>query len=338
MEKRNKNLKNMINPLFYRSTPADVWTGRNDGTDLAVQRWHQRIIRIDLQAENVSLPPAGDQGIALIGFSCDEGVRRNGGRTGAKDGPAHFRKASCNLPVHLTEDAVFLDLGDIICTDQNMEEAQLSLAQTVAFALSNGYQPFVIGGGHEVAYGHYTGIKNHVKPAESIGIINFDAHFDLREPNENGTNSGTGFLQIARDCQSDGKPFRYLPVGIQQNSNTKYLFDTASNLKVNYIPAEGFMVSRAEEIRIQLEEFITGSTHIYLTICMDVFSSSFAPGVSAAAFSGLIPDAFFFSCLQTVLASGKVISMDIAECNPVYDQDQRTAKLAAALAFRMINP
>ena len=96
------------------------------------------------------------------------------------------------------------------------------------------------------------------------------------------------------------------------------------------------MAANQEVIKRQLEEFIAGSSHIYLTICMDVFSSSFAPGVSAAAFSGLIPDAFFFSCLKSVMAGGKVISMDIAECNPVFDQDQRTAKLAAALAFSMI--
>ncbi|KIO76296.1 hypothetical protein TH53_15715 [Pedobacter lusitanus] len=332
----------MINSSFYRKTSADTWTGRNDGTDLAVQRWHQRILLVDLGTENTILPPAGQKGIALIGFSCDEGVRRNGGRVGAKDGPAHFRKACCNLPVHFADDTVFLDLGDIICTDQDMEGAQHSLARVVAFALASGYKPLVIGGGHEVAYGHYTGINNYVnavettKNTDSIGIINFDAHFDLREPNENGTNSGTGFLQIANDCKASEKPFRYMPVGIQLNSNTRYLFDTAAGLGVKHIPAEQFMVSEQEKIRLQVEEFIAGSTHIYLTICMDVFSSSFAPGVSAAAFSGLIPDAFFFACLKSVIASGKVISMDIAECNPVFDQDQRTAKLAAALAFSMI--
>lgn len=333
MEKRNNR---MIDSLFYRKTLAETWSGRNDGTDLAVQRWHQRVILVDLLRGVIPLLSPGQQGIALIGFSCDEGVRRNGGRVGAKDGPAHFRKACCNLPVHFPEDTVFLDLGDIVCTDQDMEGAQRSLSEVVSFALANGYRPLVIGGGHEVAYGHYKGIDGYIDQGDSIGVINFDAHFDLREPNAHGTNSGTGFFQIAEDCKASGKPFRYMPVGIQLNSNTKYLFDTAAGLGVQHIPAEGFMASNQDLIQRQLDDFIAGSTHIYLTICMDVFSSSFAPGVSAAAFSGLIPDAFFFSCLKAVMASGKVISMDIAECNPVFDQDQRTAKLAAALAFSMI--
>ena len=333
MEKRNNR---MIDSLFYRKTLAETWSGRNDGTDLAVQRWHQRVILVDLLPGVIPLLSPGQQGIALLGFSCDEGVRRNGGRVGAKDGPAHFRKACCNLPVHFPDNAVFLDLGDIVCMDQDMEGAQRSLSEVVSFALASGYRPLVIGGGHEVAYGHYKGIDGYIDKGDSIGVINFDAHFDLREPNAHGTNSGTGFFQIAEDCKVSGKPFRYIPVGIQLNSNTKYLFDAAAELGVQHIPAAGFMASNQELIQHQLDEFIAGSTHIYLTICMDVFSSSFAPGVSAAAFSGLVPDAFFFSCLKAVMASGKVISMDIAECNPVFDQDQRTAKLAAALAFSMI--
>ena len=36
----------------------------------------------------------------LIGFACDEGVRRNGGRVGAKDGPRAIRAALANLAWH----------------------------------------------------------------------------------------------------------------------------------------------------------------------------------------------------------------------------------------------
>ena len=63
----------MIDSSFYRKTSIDTWNGRNDGTDLAVQRWHQRIILVDLEKENITLPTVDQKGIALIGFSCDEG-------------------------------------------------------------------------------------------------------------------------------------------------------------------------------------------------------------------------------------------------------------------------
>jgi len=325
-----------LNPLFYTKTPNQLWTGRNDGDHPLVQRWHQRIVPIDLLSGEVPVL-SNKKGIALIGFACDEGVKRNGGRTGAKEGPDHFRKASCNLPVHFEEDVLFVDLGNVRCANENMEEAQQTLAIIICHVIKAGYQPLVIGGGHEVAYGHYSGIRKAVKSTATIGIINFDAHFDLREATVNGTNSGTGFLQIANDCRSANQKFRYLPIGIQKNSNTKYLFETAANLGVKCIPSDRFQPLLQQELQQEIDNFISGSTHIYLTICMDVFASSVAPGVSAPAYSGLFPDPFFFSVLASIVASGKVISMDIAELNPTYDQEQRTAKLVAALAFNTIN-
>lgn len=325
-----------LNPAFYSKTNAEIWNGRNDGDDLSVQRWHQRIIPVDLLSQDITIPVKGHKGIALIGFACDEGVRRNGGRTGAKNGPDHFRKASCNLPVHFEEDLIFIDLGNIICDNGDMEKAQETLAQVISYTLKTGYQPMVIGGGHEVAYAHYIGISNHIEKTDTIGIINFDAHFDLREPGENGPNSGTGFHQIAENCKTADRQFNYLPIGIQKNSNTKQLFETADNLGVNYILSDQVQPLQLQKLSIKIEEFIAASNHIYLTICLDVFSSSAAPGVSATAYSGLFPDPFFFSILNQILASDKVISMDIAELNPEHDQEQRTAKLAAALAFTMI--
>ena len=322
-----------LNPLFYTCTPAEIWSGRNDGNHPSVQRWHQRIISVNLLSSAIPVLPSGKKGFALIGFACDEGVKRNGGRTGAKDGPDHFRKASGNLPVHFEEDAVFLDFGNVICDHRDMEQAQQTLAAIITELITSGYQPLVIGGGHEVAYAHYCGIRNAVPQMDSIGIINFDAHFDLREPGINGTNSGTGFLQIAQDCASIGQPFRYMPIGIQQNSNTKSLFETADRLGVCYITADRFQPLNHPELLQEIEHFISRSAHIYLTICMDVFSSSAAPGVSAPAYCGIYPDPFFFTILQRIIASGKVISSDIAELNPLYDLEQRTAKLVASLAF-----
>jgi len=324
-----------LNPLFYTQTKAEIWNGRNDGDHPLAQRWHQRIIPIDLLSTEIPVLSTAQKGTALIGFACDEGVKRNRGRAGAKEGPDHFRKASGNLPVQFKEDTIFLDCGNVLCENGDMEEAQRTLALIVTSLIQAGYQPLVIGGGHEVAYAHYSGIRNAIKETDTIGIINFDAHFDLREPAENGTNSGTGFLQIANDCNSVNQEFRYMPIGIQKNSNTKLLFETADHLGVNYITSDWFQPLKYEDLQQKIAAFISGSTNIYLTICMDVFSSSVAPGVSAPAYTGLFPDPFFSSILNLILASGKVISMDIAELNPTYDHDQRTAKLVAALAFTM---
>ena len=224
-----------------------------------------------------------------------------------------------------------------------MEQAQQELAKLVETALGQGYQPLITGGGHEVTFGHYLGIHQYLhkisadEAKNSLGIINFDAHFDLREPAENGTHSGTGFFQIARHSQENARPFNCLPIGIQQISNTRHLFSTAENLGISHISAQQFNPLREKEILEQISQFMERSAHIYLTIDLDVFSVAVAPGVSAPAYSGIFPDHLFFSCLDLIISSGKLISMDIAEYNPVYDTDQHTARLAAALAFRMIS-
>ncbi|WP_316778201.1 formimidoylglutamase [Pedobacter antarcticus] len=326
-----------INRLNYKCTAQENWQGRTDGIDFSQQRWHQRIRCIDLQQEEIPISSSGETAFALIGFSSDEGVRRNGGRPGAVNGPAAFRKACANLPVHFNEETNVYDLGDIYCADGDLEKAQQELAKLVTSALQSGLIPLLIGGGHEIAYGHYCGINAAVNSKKSIGIINFDAHFDLREKGSTGFSSGTGFLQIANDCLQSGKTFNYLPVGIQRNGNTRALFLTAEKLGVAHIPAALFAAKSQDEVLEKIKAFIDSVDHVYLTICMDVFSAAFAPGVSAPAFTGIHPDHFFFSCLDFLIKSNKIISMDVAELNPVYDEADRTAKLTAAIAFQLLS-
>jgi len=69
---------------------------------------------------------------------------------------------------------------------------------------------------------------------------------------------------------------------------------------------------------------------------MDAFNVAYAPGVSAVNIQGLAPDRVFLSLIHRIVATGKLLSFDIAEVNPTYDIDGRTAKLAAFLAYDII--
>jgi formiminoglutamase len=122
--------------------------------------------------------------------------------------------------------------------------------------------------------------------------------------------------------------------GIQKLSNTQVLFDRAEALGVAYITPELMRKDYAGSIR-KLNEFIDRMDQIYLTICLDVFNASFAPGVSAPNPLGIQPhDAL--ELIRTVKASGKIIVADIAEMNPLFDIDQRTARLAASMVFELL--
>ena len=83
-----------------------------------------------------------------------------------------------------------------------------------------------------------------------------------------------------------------------------------------------------------IDRIIDQNEMIYLSLCLDVFSAAYAPGVSAMQPLGLTPW-HVIPLIRQLAASGKVISYDIAELSPRYDIDQRTAKLAANLIYEI---
>jgi len=304
---------------YYQQPVA--WTGRIDGTDEEVSRWHQRVQCVDL-----SLPLPEGEGVVLLGFAVDEGVRRNKGRVGAAAGPAALRQAMGGFPVHF--DGLLMDGGNIICPDEDLEAAQQALSGAVQLIKRAGHTPVLLGGGHEITYGHAHGLYQSM-PGKRLGLINFDAHFDLRPE---GVSSGTGFWQLSQEHS----PFQYLALGIQQLGNTQQLFRIAGELDALYLEADAFHFQDRTVLQAALAAFIREADKLYLTIDLDVFATAYAPGVSATAYNGIRPDGLFLECYRTILQSGKLAGMDIAELNPSFDIDQRTAKLGAAFIFEAV--
>ncbi|SDD87430.1 formimidoylglutamase [Sporomusa acidovorans] len=326
--------------LNNRYVPADmsVWRGRIDSEDnYDAFRWHQWIRAINLNSPD-RLPVAGKLGFVLLGFCCDEGIRRNYGRTGAAKGPDAIRRELANLPCNFSQEVLLFDGGNILCPDEDLEASQAALANAVARVRELGLFSLVLGGGHELALGHYRGHRKYLadsKQLPEIGIVNFDAHFDIR-PFAHGSSSGTMFRQIAQETIAAGQKFHYLCMGIQRYSNTLELFKTAARYGVVYIPAEEINVKGDWNVIEKLDEFMKATKNIYITVCADVFSTAFAPGVSAAQPLGLNPEDVL-KYLKHILRSEKVIGFDIAEVSPRFDQDSTTASLAKVLIFSVVN-
>lgn len=297
-----------------------IWQGRLDGEELLYHRIFQRV-----KAEsNYDLISTND--FVLHGFAVDEGVRRNKGRQGAKDAPDVIRKNMSNFPV-IRPDFSLLDFGNITCEDGNLENTQNELAKNVSKVLLKGGKSLVLGGGHEVTFGHYRGVKTAFQE-QKIGIVNFDAHFDNRQPeNGVGASSGTGFWQIAQEGEINS-----LHIGIQRNSNTLKLFDTAHQFGMKYILADELFFENLPSIYERVNELADSVDFLYMTICMDVFNASIAPGVSASAYNGIFADAAFMHVYRHILRNEKLIALDIAEVNPDLDIQDHTARLAASLA------
>ena len=300
----------------YSKPKSEIWTGRKSNQGLYL---HEKVAIVDIAKVSRSI----EKSFTILGYCCDEGVKRNQGRPGAVNGPDAIRQQLAKMSNHLGDSTRFIDVGSVLCPDGNMEASQQLLSEQVTTLLNQNTFPIVLGGGHDLAYGHYQGIINHIPDNKTLGIINFDAHYDLRS-NENGNNSGTPFYQIAKENNSKNRSFHYLCLGIRADANDTHLFRTASNFGVETIMRSDFNHEKWPAIKNRLAGFLKKVDVVYVTIDLDGFSSAYAPGVSAASPMGFDPE-IVLRCLLEIINSDKLISLDLAEMNPSYDRDGQTA-------------
>lgn len=324
MEKRALNGR-------YRPPSKELWRGREEKNGDAYL--YQIAKMADLRG---GMAAAEKNSFAIIGFASDEGVKRNLGRPGAFEGPLSLRESLGALPYCGKEPLNLFDCGDIVCSDGDLESAQQALASAVEELLSKNYHPLIAGGGHEVAWGSYQGAAAALK-GKKFGIVNFDAHYDLRRTLDKGKgSSGTPFYQMQQERRERSLDFNYLCIGLQRYGNTRELFERASALSVETLFAEELFFRPMSDHKHLLKSFIDRCDLIGLSLCLDVFSSAIAPGVSAPQPLGLNPWQVI-PLIRELAACNKTLYMEIAELSPRHDVAGQTSKLAAAIACDYIH-
>ncbi|MCJ2376184.1 formimidoylglutamase [Vibrio sp. ZSDZ34] len=312
-----------------------IWSGRTDKEDgLKGLRVHNSVIQAPL---NGILQQ--DPSVVLIGFETDTGVKRNQGRIGAAKGPNHLRQCLANFAWPLN--STLIDAGNIACQRGELEQGQATTALVISQLLD---QHFVItlGGGHEIAWSSFSGLAQHLRQHEAsprIGIINFDAHFDLREYRSDEyalcASSGTPFTQISDYCLTSNLDFNYLCIGVSPTSNTQALYNKARELHVGYIE-DSAINSRNEDAHLAtIQHFIDTVDVVYLTIDLDVFPAAQMPGVSAPAAFGVSYENLWPLIAQVLKNKHKLKLADLAELNPDFDIDNHSGRLAARLCWEI---
>ncbi|QHM69805.1 formimidoylglutamase [Mixta intestinalis] len=310
----------------WRSVSPDIWQGRDDTQEAAnALRLFQTTRRYsDFSPEQVQ------EEITLIGFECDEGVKRNHGRPGAAQAPDVLRRSLANMASH-QEHQRLADLGNIFVSADNLEDAQQTLREAVLACQRAGKRTLVLGGGHETACGHGLGVLD-AFPKKKVGIINLDAHLDLRHATH--ATSGTPFRQLAQYCDTQQRDFRYACFGLSMAANTQALLDEAAKRQVTIV--EDLCCLNAPEATLAtLHQFIAQLDIIYLTVDLDVLPGWEMPAVSAPAPLGL-PAAILMRLIEPICRSGKLQAVDLVEFNPAYDRDKQGANLAARIAWQIV--
>lgn len=282
----------------------------------------------------------------MVGFPVDEGVRRNGGRVGAAQGPQAIRhwlhrltpesRDEGRMAAALTRVA---DLGDVEGSG-DLEADQHALAAVLGPHMAAGRIVIVLGGGHETAFGVFLG---HAAASRRVFIANLDAHADVRPLRViDGAlrgHSGSPFRQAlehpSKACTG------YAVAGLQPASVA------AEHLQ--WMRGRGAAAAFIDELpRIHAgipdplaalppwsAEADERHQRIMATLDLDAVEAASAPGVSAPAPAGLAVGPWL-AAAERLGADARVASLDLVELCPPFDADGRTTRLAALTIWRFL--
>ena len=226
------------------------------------------------------------------------------------------------------------DIGDIKMHDTSVVEshANIESALEALYKSKPNFIPILIGGHHGVAAPSVRGFqKGH---GLKVGLIDFDAHNDLRDPRYDGPSGGTPFRQLIDQGYIDGR--NAVQIGLHG-------FLSSSVLKA-YADAKGLRMISAREVRQRgivkvVEEALAqasdGTDVIYVSFDMDAIEAALAPGTVAHTPGGMnLGDVF--EALYMLGQHPKVAAMDIVEMDPLRDLKGMTPRVGAAMLMTLL--
>jgi formiminoglutamase len=273
----------------------------------------------------------------LLGFPQEEGIRRNGGRAGASQAPAEVRRWLGRLtpwdPITQTELSQLppLDAGNVRISG-SLEETQLGLGEVVGAILSTGAVPIVLGGGHETAYGHFLG---YIHAGKEVGIINIDAHLDVRPCHDGRGNSGTPFRQALEHPVHPLPGNRYVCLGLQPHAVARSHWEYAREKGCVARWRQECNGTLVELFGQELERLRKSGCQVYVTVDADAVDVRSVPGVSAPNTAGVDGEEVL-ACARLAGQSPMVASLDVVEVSPPLDRDGQSARWAALLVWHFL--
>lgn len=210
------------------------------------------------------------------------------------------------------------DLGNVVMHHTDISLCHDNIKNTmigVRRLFPNSF-PIAIGGDHSITAMLVDGLKLW-KPAEKWGILQFDTHFDLRDPFEQGPTNGTPIRRLIEKGHVKGE--NIYNIGIHGFFNNRLLFQYAREQKVNYVTVNEVrkkgIVYAVNKALLDLKSRVDS---IYMTVDMDVLDICCAPGVPASTPRGLMIDELLEGVYRAGL-SQLVKAMDIVCLDPMRD-------------------
>ncbi|MBQ0041676.1 MAG: arginase [Clostridiales bacterium] len=287
--------------------------------------------------------------IDLVGVQIDFGASRKG----VAMGPLAIRYA--NIKENL-EDLGYdvYDKGDIIPPREGEDrknmlrfdqvvETNKQVYQSVRDSLKEGRIPIVMGGDHSIGAGSVAAVAKHYEKEGKIGVIWIDAHGDWNSDKTTitGNMHGMPFSAVCGwgpDEMVDygQKPCFVEPSHAAQVGGRDFDPKEADRMKqagLNVYPIYDIDKRGMRDVMEQaIADASNGTVGIHLSFDVDAITPEYAPGTGTPVENGITAREALLA-VKLIAKSGKLLSMDIVEVNPILDERNKTAKLATELVL-----
>ncbi|MCA1055160.1 formimidoylglutamase [Rossellomorea aquimaris] len=221
-----------------------------------------------------------------------------------------------------------IDFGDITMHPTSIEECHQRIYQSTKEVIEAGIAPLtvILGGDHSITTSTVKAIK---ETKGTVGIIQLDAHHDLRNTEDGGPTNGTPFRRLIEEGNVKGE--HLIQIGIRNYANAKAYHDYAFEQGVTvYTMKDVRQRPITELIQSALAHLDPKVDTIYLSVDMDVLDQAYAPGCPAIGPGGMDPDTLS-EAVQEAIRHPKVQTMDIVEIDPTLDIRDMTSRIASLL-------
>ena len=276
-----------------------------------------------------------DADVAVIGAPFDFGTQW---RSGARFGPRAVREASTLFSFGHAgaydheDDATYLpgsvrivDMGDADIVHTDTEKSHANIETAVRAALKAGALPVTIGGDHSINIPCIRAFDDQ----GDFHVLQIDAHLDFVDE-RHGVRHGHG-NPMRRAAE---KPYvtGLTQVGIRNVSSTaKEGYEDARNMGSDILSVRQSRKLGAEG----LAKRIPPGARVYVTLDIDAFCPSIAPGTGTPSHGGFLYYEVL-ELLQNVAKNHEIIGIDLVEVAPDYDQSGSTAILAAQILLNTL--
>ena len=288
-----------------------------------------------------------NKNIDIIGVQIDFGAAQKG----VAMGPLAIRYAGVREDLQ-TMGYTIRDKGDIIppadgvslrhmIRFEQVNATNQMLFDAVSETLADGHFPLVLGGDHSIAAGSVSAVAKHYENEGEIGVIWIDAHGDWNSDKStiSGNMHGMPFSAVCGwgpDSMVDfGQKPHFVPVAkCVQVAGHDFDKPEAERMKeagmnvfsTQDIDRRGMFNVISEAIKIASE----GTVGIHLSFDVDAITPEYAPGTGTPVPNGITAREAFLA-VEMLAKSGKLISMDLVEVNPILDERNKTAQLASEI-------